>query len=269
MKEKPTPASVLIALGCGYSFLYLPILLLILFSFNDSRLVTVWGGLSLRWYGELFYNARVIEAAGLSLTIAATSATIALVLGTLAGFALARYGRFRWRWLFAGLLAAPLVMPEVITGLSLLLMFVSLDQVLDWPPRGFGTIVVAHATLATAFVAIVVQARLAGFDRSLEEAAADLGAKPRTVFLRITVPLIAPALLAGWLLAFTLSLDDLVIASFVTGPGATTLPMVIFSSIRLGLSPQINALAAIMVVVVSALAVLASWLNRNSEAAGP
>lgn len=254
------------ALIGGYAFLYVPILLLILFSFNESRLVTVWTGASTRWYGELLRNERVLDAAWLSIAVAATSATLAVALGTPAGFALARYGRFRLRWLFAGMLAAPLVMPEVITGLSLLLMFVSLDQAIGWPAtRGFTTIVIAHATLGMAFVAVIVQARLAGTDRAIEEAAADLGARPRTVFFVITIPMIAPALIAGWLLAFTLSLDDLVIASFVTGPGATTLPMVIFSSVRLGLSPQVNALAAIIVLVVAVLAALAAWINRPRD----
>jgi putrescine transport system permease protein len=257
------------ALGLGYAFLYLPILLLIVFSFNDSRLVTVWTGFSTRWYVELLGNSRILDAAWLSLAVAATSATVALVLGTFAGVALARYGRFRLRWLLAALLTAPLVMPEVITGLSLLLMFVSLDQAIGWPAeRGFGTIVAAHATLATAFVAVVVQARLAGLDRSVEEAAADLGARPATVFFSVTLPMMAPALAAGWLLAFTLSLDDVVVASFVTGPGATTLPMVVFSSVRLGLSPQVNALAAILVVIVAGFASAAVWMNRHRGGVG-
>lgn len=250
------------ALALGYAFLYIPFLLLIAFSFNDSRLVSVWTGFSTRWYGELLRNERVIDAAWLSLAVAATSATLALALGTLAGFALGRYGRFRLRWVFAGLLAVPLVMPEVVTGLSLLLTFVAVDRMVPLS-RGFGTIVVAHATLSLAFVAVIVQARLAGFDRAIEEAAYDLGARPARVFFTVTMPMLAPALAAGWLLAFTLSLDDLVIASFVTGPGATTLPMVIFSSVRLGLTPQVNALATILVIVVIALAALAAWVNRR------
>jgi putrescine transport system permease protein len=240
-------AGLFAALGAGYAFLYVPIFLLIVFSFNESRLVTVWSGFSLRWYGELLRNERILDAAWLSLWVAASSATIALVVGTLAGFALARYGRFPLRWLFAGLLAVPLIMPEVVTGLSLLLTFVSIDQLVPLE-RGFITIVAAHASLSLAFVAVIVQARLAGFDRSIEEAAYDLGARPAKVFFTITIPMLAPALAGGWLLAFTLSLDDLVVASFVTGPGATTLPMVIFSSVRLGLSPQVNALAAILVM---------------------
>ena len=250
------------ALALGYAFLYVPILLLIAFSFNESRLVSVWTGFSTRWYGELLRNQRVIDAAWLSLAVAATSATLALAIGTLAGFALGRYGRFRLRWMFAALLAVPLVMPEVVTGLSLLLTFVSVDRLVPLS-RGLGTIVIAHATLSLAFVAVIVQARLAGFDRAIEEAAYDLGARPVRVFFTITIPMLAPALAAGWLLAFTLSLDDLVIASFVTGPGATTLPMVIFSSVRLGLSPQVNALATILVIVVFGLAALAAWVNRR------
>jgi putrescine transport system permease protein len=259
---------LLMALGAGYVFLYLPILLLIVFSFNESRLVTVWAGFSTRWYGELLRNERVLDAAWLSLAAAATSATIATVVGGFGGFVLARYGRFSFRWLFAALIAVPLIMPEVVTGLSLLLTFVSIDRVVGLE-RGFGTLVVAHATLSLAFVAAIVQARMSGLDRSIEEAAYDLGARPTTVFLRVTVPMLAPALVAGWLLAFTLSLDDLVVASFVTGPGATTLPMVIFSSVRLGLSPQVNALAAMLVIVVACLAVLAARVNRQRSAFDP
>lgn len=265
---RPAKSGLTAALAAGYAFLYLPILLLIVFSFNESRLVTVWSGFSTRWYGELLRNERIIEAAWLSVVVAASSATIALVFGTFAGFALARYGRFSLRWLFAALLAVPLVMPEVVTGLSLLLAFVSIDQVVG-VERGFTTIVAAHATLSLGFVAAIVQARLAGFDRSIEEAAYDLGAGPAKVFFAITVPMLAPALAAGWLLAFTLSLDDLVVASFVTGPGATTLPMVIFSSVRLGLSPQVNALAAILVIVVICLAALAAWVNRQRSKSDP
>ncbi|HEX2113446.1 MAG TPA: ABC transporter permease subunit [Alphaproteobacteria bacterium] len=262
------PLGLLAALGAGYAFLYLPILLLIVFSFNESRLVSVWTGFSTRWYGELLRNARVLDAAWLSLAVAAVSATIAVVIGGLSGFVLARYGRFSFRWLFAALLAVPLVMPEVVTGLSLLLTFVSIDRVVGLE-RGFGTLVVAHATLSLAFVAVIVQARMSGLDPAMEEAAYDLGARPAKVFFTVTVPMLAPALAAGWLLAFTLSLDDLVVASFVTGPGATTLPMVIFSSVRLGLSPQVNALAAILVIVVTCLAVLAAWVNRQRSAFDP
>ena len=247
------------ALLFGYAFLYLPILLLVAFSFNDSRLVTVWSGFSFRWYRALAANDRLVEAALLSLRIAAVSATGATILGTLCGFALARLGRFRGRALFAGMVAAPLVMPEVITGLSLLLLFVALDQAFGWPAgRGADTVTIAHITLATAYVAVVVQSRLSDFDTALEEAALDLGARPWKVFLVITLPIIAPALASGWLLAFTLSLDDLVVASFVSGPGATTLPMVVFSALRLGLTPELNALATIIIGLV-VVSLLAAW----------
>lgn len=243
----------------GYAFLYLPILLLVAFSFNDSRLVTVWSGFSFRWYRALAANDRLVEAALLSLRIAAVSATGATILGTLCGFALARLGRFRGRALFAGMVAAPLVMPEVITGLSLLLLFVALDQAFGWPAgRGADTVTIAHITFATAYVAVVVQSRLSDFDTALEEAALDLGARPWKVFLVITLPIIAPALASGWLLAFTLSLDDLVVASFVSGPGATTLPMVVFSALRLGLTPELNALASIIIGLV-VVSLLAAW----------
>ncbi len=247
------------ALLFGYAFLYLPILLLVAFSFNDSRLVTVWSGFSFRWYRALAANDRLVEAALLSLRIAAVSATGATILGTLCGFALARLGRFRGRALFAGMVAAPLVMPEVITGLSLLLLFVALDQAFGWPAgRGADTVTIAHITFATAYVAVVVQSRLSDFDTALEEAALDLGARPWKVFLVITLPIIAPALASGWLLAFTLSLDDLVVASFVSGPGATTLPMVVFSALRLGLTPELNALASIIIGLV-VVSLLAAW----------
>ncbi|MGE5145510.1 MAG: ABC transporter permease subunit [Candidatus Eiseniibacteriota bacterium] len=257
------------ALAFGYAFLYLPVALLILYSFNESRLVTVWAGFSTHWYVELVDNDRILDAAGLSLMVAATSATIAAVLGGLAGLALGRFGRFRGRAPFAGLLAAPLVMPEVLMGLSLLLFFVALGQAIGWPgQRGFTTIVIAHATFGTAFVAVVVQARVRLLDPALEEAAHDLGAPPLRTFLYVTLPMLAPALAAGWLLGFTLSLDDLVIASFTTGPGATTLPMVVFSSIRLGVSPQINALASLFVLAAAILVTAASWFLRRQERAG-
>lgn len=240
------------ALAFGYAFLYVPILLLIIYSFNESRLVTVWSGWSTRWYGELLQNEQMLSAAGLSLRIAAVTATFAVALGTIAGLALARFGRFRGRTLFSGMITAPLVMPEVITGLSLLLLFVSMEQLIGWPGgRGATTITIAHITFATAYVAVVVQSRLVGLDESVEEAALDLGAKPAKVFFVITLPIISPALIAGWLLAFTLSLDDLVIASFVSGPGSSTLPMVIFSSVRLGVTPEVNALATVIIVIVT------------------
>lgn len=253
-------------LAFGYAFLYVPIMLLIIYSFNESRLVTVWAGWSVKWYGELLRNNQLLSAAWLSLRIAALTATGAVVLGTIAGFVLARFGRFRGRTLFGGMISAPLVMPEVITGLSLLLLFVSMEQVLGWPQgRGAMTITIAHTTFAMAFVAIIVQSRLVTLDESIEEAAMDLGARPAKIFFVITLPIIAPALVAGWLLAFTLSLDDLVIASFVSGPGSTTLPMVIFSSVRLGVSPQINALATIFVIVVTTGIIIAGILLARQD----
>ncbi len=259
-----------IMMTLGFVFLYGPIVSVIVYSFNASRLVTVWAGFSTRWYGELLQNDQIKTAALTSFEIAILAATGALILGTLAGFVLSRYRRFIGRTLFGALVTGPLVMPEVITGLSLLLLFVAMEQAIGWPRgRGVPTIVIAHITLGMAYVAVVVEARLASFDRSLEEAALDLGARPMKVFFVITLPLIAPALVAGWLLAFTLSLDDLVIASFTTGPAATTLPMVIFSSVRLGVSPQINALATILLVVVAVVVVIAGRLvarTRNSPA---
>lgn len=236
----------------GFAFLYLPIVSLIVYSFNESRLVTVWTGFSFRWYAELFNDSQIVSATILSLQIAAVSATIATVLGTLAGLALTRFGRFRGRTAFAGMVSAPLVMPEVITGLSLLLLFVAMESAFGWPAgRGFTTIVLAHSTFCMAYVTVVVRSRLLDMDKSLDEAAMDLGATPIRVFFDITLPIISPALISGWLLAFTLSLDDLVIASFVTGPGASTLPIVIFSKIRLGVSPDVNALATIIIVFVA------------------
>ena len=243
-------------LAAGLVFLYGPILLMMFYSFNASRLATVWGGFSVRWYGELLHNRLVIDAALLSLEIAAVSATLATILGTMAGIALARFGRFRGRLLFSGMVTAPLVMPEVITGLSLLLLFVALEQATGWPPgRGMMTITIAHVTFSMAYVAVVVQSRLALIDESLEEAAMDLGSRPLRVLFDVTLPLLAPAMVSGWLLAFTLSLDDLVIATFTSGPGASTLPMVIFSKVRLGLTPDINALATIIILVVSLIVV--------------
>ncbi|MDA8231503.1 MAG: ABC transporter permease subunit [Magnetospirillum sp.] len=252
-----------VALLFGYLFLYLPIGLLVAWSFNQSRLVSVWGGFSTKWYGELAHDARFLDAAWLSLRVGVTSASGALVLGTLAAVALVRFGRFRGRGLFGVLVTAPLVMPEVIMGLALLLLFVALEQTVGWPDgRGFTTIVLAHVTFATSYVTVVVRARLAQVDRSLEEAALDLGARPVTVFFAVTLPLIAPALAAGWLLAFTLSLDDVVITQFVSGPGATTLPIEVFSSVRVGVSPEINALGTIIVAVVAVGIVSAGRLMR-------
>ncbi|HYH22097.1 MAG TPA: ABC transporter permease subunit [Azospirillum sp.] len=254
------------ALWFGYAFLYAPIVLLIVYSFNENRLVTVWSGFSVKWYGELLRNDALIDAAIVSLQVAAASATLATVLGTIAGLALSRFGRFRGRMLFGGMISAPLVMPEVITGLSLLLLFVAMEQVFGWPDgRGMTTITIAHTTFTMAYVAVIVQSRLSGMDGSLEEAAMDLGARPGKVFFVITLPLIAPAIVAGWLLAFTLSLDDVVIASFVSGPGSTTLPMAVFSSVRLGVSPQINALATIIVLVVATGIFIASLIVARRE----
>ena len=260
------PFALFTVLAFGYAFLYLPIVSLIVYSFNASRLVTVWGGFSTKWYGELLRNEQLLAAAWLSLRIAFFNATGAVLLGTLAGLALARFGRFRGRSLFAVMVNAPLVMPEVILGLSALLLFVAMEQLIGWPAgRGMTTITIAHITFSTAYVAVIVQSRLAQLDPALEEAALDLGARPWKVFLFITVPLIAPAMIAGWLLAFTLSLDDLVIASFTSGPGASTLPMVVYSSVRLGLSPEINALGTIIVGVVTTGIVAAGWMMHRGE----
>lgn len=259
---------ILSTLAFGYAFLYIPLISVVVYSFNDSKLATVWGGFSTRWYGELFRNDQVLDAAFLSLRIAATTATFATILGTIAGLVLARFGRFKGRMLFSGMITAPLVMPEVITGLSLLLLFVSLQQLIGWPgQRGFSTITIAHTTFAMAYVAVVVQSRLAAMDESLEEAAMDLGGHPLRVLFDITLPLIAPAMIAGWLLAFTLSLDDLVIASFVSGPGSSTLPMYIFSKVKLGVTPDINALASLIILVVS-VGLIAAWMimrKRQSQ----
>ncbi|WP_373017363.1 ABC transporter permease subunit [Thiomicrorhabdus sp.] len=250
----------------GYAFLYGPIISLIIYSFNESRLVTVWGGWSTKWYGELLHNQQILDAAWLSIKIAAISASFAVVLGTLAALALVRFRRFRGRNLLEIMVAAPLVMPEVIIGLSLLLLFVAMSEWLGWPEgRGQTTIILAHMTFSMAYVTVVVRSRIAHLDRSLEEAAMDLGARPVKVFLTITLPIIAPALMAGWLLAFTLSLDDLVVASFVSGPGSTTLPMVVYSSVRLGVSPQINALATLIVLLVSLAVAIAGYVMYRQE----
>jgi putrescine transport system permease protein len=249
------------SVALGLAFLYLPIAILMIYSFNASRLVTIWGGWSLRWYRELLTDAAILDAAWVTLRIAVLSATAATVLGTLSAIALVRFGRFRGRMLFAGMVYAPLVMPEVITGLSLLLLFVAAG--ID---RGFWTIAIAHTTLTACFVTVVVQSRLLTFDVSLEEAAMDLGCPPWRTFLTVTLPLIAPALVAGWVLAFTLSLDDLVIASFTTGPGATTLPIRIYSEIRLGVKPEINAICTILVAVVALGIVAASLIAKLHRA---
>jgi putrescine transport system permease protein len=254
------------ALIFGFAFLYIPILSLIVYSFNKSRLVTVWGGFSTQWYGRLFENEQILNAAWLSLKIAAMTATGSVALGTLAGLALARFGKFKGRTLLSGMTTAPLVMPEVITGLSLLLLFVAMEQLLGWPAgRGTTTITIAHMTLTMAYVTVIVQSRLSTLDDSLEEAAMDLGARPAKIFFVITLPIIAPALVSGWLLSFTISLDDLVITSFVSGPGSSTLPMVIFSKVRLGVSPDINALASIMVLLVTIGVIIAGVLMVRQE----
>ena len=249
-------ASVLI----GFAFLYIPIVLLIIYSFNASKLVTVWAGFSTQWYAEAFNNQGLIDAAWVTIRVALISATCATFLGTLAALALVRFGRFRGHLLFSGMVYAPLVMPEVITGLSLLLLFVALDI-----GRGMLTIVLAHITFSMCFVAVVVQSRLLTFDRSLEEAALDLGATPTRAFFSVTLPVIAPAVFAGWILAFTLSLDDLVIANFNSGPGATTLPMKIFSQVRLGVTPEINAVCSILVAIVTTGVIIASIIVKRQE----
>src|SRR6201987_5602893 len=251
------------SLALGVAFLYLPILILVIYSFNASRLVTVWGGWSLRWYDEFFSDRAMIEADWMSLRVAATSASIATLLGTLAAVALSRGESFRGRTLFSGMLYAPLVMPEVITGLSLLLLFVGLNA-----ERGFWTVTIAHTTLTMCFVAVVVQSRLTSIDRSLEEAAMDLGCDPVRAFLMVTLPLIIPSIAAGWMLAFTLSLDDVVIASFTTGPGSATLPIRIYSEVRLGVKPEINAICALVIALIAVVIVVASLVSKLTSAQG-
>ena len=256
-------------LAFGFAFLYVPILSMIFFSFNYSKLVTVWDAArspTLRWYGLLFQNDQIMGAAWLSIKIATLNACISVVLGTLAGLVLARFGRFRGRTLLAAMTTAPLVMPEVITGLAMLLLFVAMEQLIGWPAgRGVTTITIAHVTFSMAYVTVVIQSRLANFDESLEEAAMDLGARPAKVFWRITLPLIMPAIISGWLLAFTLSWDDVVISQFVAGPSSTTLPMVIFSKVRLGVSPDVNALATLMVLIVATGVVCSALFMQRQE----
>ncbi|NHN77859.1 ABC transporter permease subunit [Azotobacter chroococcum] len=254
-------------LWAGLLFIYLPMVILVVYSFNDSRLVTVWGGWSVRWYAGLLDNRQLLGALGRSLQIALCTAVAAVALGTLAAFVLTRIPRFRGRSLFGGLVTAPLVMPEVITGLSLLLLFVAMAQLVGWPAeRGLTTIWIAHTTFCTSYVAVIVAARLRELDLSIEEAAMDLGARPWKVFLLITLPMIGPSLGAGGMLSFALSLDDLVLASFVSGPGATTLPMEIFSAVRLGVKPDINAVASLILLAVSLFTFLAWFFMRRSEA---
>jgi putrescine transport system permease protein len=251
------------SLGLGLAFLYLPIVILVIYSFNASRLVTVWGGWSLRWYFEFFHDRAMIEAALMSFRVAAASATLATLFGTLAAVALSRGQGFKGRALFSGMLYAPLVMPEVITGLSLLLLFVALDA-----ERGFWTVTIAHTTLTMCFVAVVVQSRLGSLDRSLEEAAMDLGCDPVRAFVAVTLPLIAPAIAAGWMLAFTLSLDDLVIATFTTGPGSETLPIRIYSEVKLGVNPEINAICTLVIGLIAAVIVVASLVSKLTSGRG-
>lgn len=243
-----------------FAFLYIPILILVIYSFNASKLVTVWGGFSLQWYRSMWTNESLMDAAWITLRVALLSATIGTILGTLAALSLTRFARFPGRMLFSGMIYAPLVMPEVITGLSLLLLFVSIGV-----DRGFWTVIIAHTTFTMCYVAIVVQSRLLTFDRSLEEAALDLGCPPVKTFFRITLPLILPGVVAGWMLAFSLSLDDLVIASFTTGPGATTLPIKIYSQVRLGVTPEINAICTILIALVTVGVICASLATKRSE----
>jgi len=258
-----------LALIVGFAFLYIPILSMIFFSFNNSRLVTVWdapNSPTIKWYLELFRNEQILNAAWLSIKIATMNASGAVVLGTMAGLVLARFGPFKGRTLLSGMTTAPLVCPEVITGLSMLLLFVSMELFIGWPQgRGMLTITIAHITFSTSYVTVIVQAQLVSFDDALEEAAMDLGARPAKVFFRITLPLILPAIAAGWLLSFTLSWDDLVISQFVAGPGSSTLPMVVFSKVRLGVSPDVNALATILVLLVATGVVTSAIWMRNQE----
>jgi putrescine transport system permease protein len=264
VEHRSSPA-LLTVLFCGIALLYLPILVLIGYSFNASPLVNVWGGFSTAWYTELIHNRQLLEAALLSLEVAVAASSAAVILGTLASIALVRFARFPGRLLLTGMVNAPLVMPEIITGITQLLLFVSMVQLFSWPHRGFTTIVISHVTFCTAYVTITVQSRLAAADRSLEEAAMDLGASPARAFLEVTLPIIAPALISSWLLSFTLSLDDLVISSFVAGPGASTLPMVIYSKVKLGVSPDINALASLIVCAVGACVIVAGYLMVRSD----
>ncbi|MDR9775588.1 ABC transporter permease subunit [Rhizobium hidalgonense] len=250
----------IVSVTLGFAFLYLPIVLLVIYSFNESKLVTVWGGFSTKWYVSLLSNQGLLDAAWVTIRVGLLSATLATILGTMAALTLVRYTRFRGRMLFSGMIYAPLVMPDVITGLSLLLLFVAIGF-----DRGFWTITLAHTTLTMCFVAVVVQSRLLSFDQSIEEAAQDLGAPPVRTFFEITLPIIAPAVISGWILAFTLSLDDLVIASFTSGPGATTLPMRIYSQVRLGVTPEINAVCTILIGIVAVGVICASIVTKRRE----
>jgi len=259
---------LLSGMGFGFAFLYIPIILLMVFSFNEAKITTRWSSFSLRWYQVLFENDAIINAALISLRIAVISATVATIVGVLAGIALVRFGKFKGKTFFSGLMVAPMVMPEVITGLSLLLFFVALEELVGWPDgRGMTTIALAHITFCIAFVAVIVQSRLQGMNEDLEEAAMDLGGRPLRVLIDITLPLIAPAMISGWLLSFTMSLDDVILASFVSGPGSTTLPLVIFSKVKLGVSPDINALATIIIGIVTVGVFGAGWLMNKREKA--
>jgi len=261
------PVFLITCLCFGFAFFYIPILSLIVFSFNKSRLVSVWGGFSTQWYGKLFENDQIIEAAKLSLSIALVSATIATILGTMAGIALARFKRFRGRTLFSGLVTAPLIMPEIITGISSLMLFILMADWIGWPgERGFTTVTIAHITFLMTYVTTIIHARLSSTDISIEEAALDLGSRPWQVLTDITLPVIAPALLSGWLLAFTISIDDVVITNFTTGPGATTLPILIWSKVKLGVTPDINALATMIILIVGVLVVTAGIIMHRAEA---
>jgi len=263
--ERKSSLGLQTVLFCGIALLYLPIVVLVAYSFNASPLVNVWSGFSTRWYTALLHNRQLLESALLSLEVAVAASTGAVVLGTLASVALVRFVRFPGRLLLTGMVNAPLVMPEIITGITQLLLFVSMVQLIGWPHRGFTTIVISHVTFCTAYVTVTVQSRLAAADRSLEEAAMDLGASPARAFMEITLPIIAPAIISSWLLCFTLSLDDLVISSFVAGPGASTLPMVIYSKVKLGVSPDINALASLIVCAVGACVLAAGYLMVRSD----
>ena len=265
---KKTKILSIVVLLIGFAFLYAPIFSLIIYSFNESRLVTVWAGFSTKWYAELFNNDPLLSAAWLSIKIAFFNAWLAVILGTLAAIALVRFPKSKRKQTLEVMTTAPLVMPEIIIGLSMLLLFVALKNMFGWPEnRGMMTIILAHSTFSMAYVTVIVRSRLKNMDRSFEEAALDLGAKPLKVFFTITLPLIAPALAAGWLLAFTLSMDDLVVANFVSGPGSTTLPMVVYSSVRLGVSPQINALATIIIAVVSFAVLMSGIIMYKKEQA--
>ncbi len=260
------PVFLLTVLAFGFAFFYVPILSMIIYSFNRSRLATVWGGFSLDWYGKLFHNRQIIDAALLSLEIALVSATLATILGTMAGIALARFRHFRGRTLFSGFITAPLIMPEVITGISMLMLFILMANWIGWPEkRGFMTVTIAHITFSMTYVATIVQARLSSTDHSVEEAAMDLGAKPWQVLRDVTLPIIAPAIGSGWLLALTISLDDVVISSFTTGPGSTTLPILIWSKVKLGVTPDINALASLIILIVTVAVIAAGVIMARAD----